>query len=475
MQRKLFAQTIFAATLFLLVTPVFTGTVPVFKDSFEALPPSLTGRILLTLTMPIPEEDRAAVLENKALLEAEGLSVAEDGSSVIFPNSSIAGWLIRFGPVETFAEADGSFTLNLGGVSGDTGSVYHPSHEDDVAIGSFSRDDLVTEGETPVPIVLELPFDGPCDMTVGPDNPAHCQVVKDTGLGSDHVILASPAGHDRYLPLDTYPPTPRESACQILDGWIDSNTSPLGSYFGSTCFNRVLSGMCPNEGGFGIFASEICCFKNHKGRFCQEVTPGDMKLLDLPTENWVVLDDETEFTVHSNSNWGETFVIPWLAKGIGGEIPVHSSYYDGEGGSIKHFEEDLLAAYSCATNTPSQGADIYVADRTVIYKTPRCLSKPPAAEAKDQYRIHSRDWRSDFVLTFQLHQGFLWQFEGGGAVFDLGQALELRGSRLSEPEPIEEDRGCAGQHIHGSHPCTGAPDPEPMKCGHGIVTPLAAD
>ncbi len=191
-------------------------------------------------------------------------------------------------------------------------------------------------------------------------------------------------------------------------------------------------------------------------------------------ENWVLLDDVTEFTVHSNANWGETLVTSWLNKGIGGQMPARGDYFDGEAGSIKHFDTDKLAAYSCKNNSPSQGGDIYVADRVVTYETPRCLSQSPTDDAKDQYRMQTRDGHGEFILTFRLEQSLLWQFEGGGAIFDLGQALELRGSRLGEPEPIEEDRGCTGQHIHGNHPCTGAPDPEPSKCGHGIVTPLGS-
>lgn len=458
------ATAILGVAALILANPVFTGDNPTFRDGFEE-PILVTGQILLSLTMPMPEADRAAVIANAPILEAEGLIVAEDGSTVIFPDSSPAGWLVRFGHAEALAAADGSFVLNIEGVKVDTGSIYHPSHEDDVAVGTFSRNDLVAEGQIPTPVVLALPFDGPCGMTVGPDNPAHCQGT--TGSSAGSLLQNADA-----LPYSSYPPTPRESNCQILDGWIDSNTSALASYFGSTCFDRVLVGACPNEGGFGIFASEICCFKNHQGRFCQELKPGDMELLDLPTDNLVVLDDVTTFTVHSNANWGETLVTQWLNKGIGGQMPAQSDYFDGEAGSIKHFDAAKLAAYSCKNNTPSQGADIYVADRVASYETPRCLTQAPANDAKDAYRVQTRDGRTEFILTFRLEQSFLWQFENGGAIFDLGQALELRGSFLSDPEPIEGDRGCAGKHIHGAHPCTGAPDPEPMKCGHGIVSQL---
>jgi hypothetical protein len=475
MRKTIFIAVIFMAATLTMATPVTTGSSQVFNDGFEE-PLWLKGRILLSLTMPIPEADRAAIMANAATLEAEGLIVAANGSSVRFPESSPGGWLVRFGTAEALAAADGSFVLNLAGISDQMGSIYHPSHENDLAVGTFSRNQLVADGETPSPIVFELPFDGPCNMTVGADNPTHCQVAQVASTDTDIASLFGQASNQpgNIFPLGTYPPSPRESACEILDGWIDSDTSPLGSYFGSTCFDRVIGGACPNEGGFGIFASTICCFKNHKGRFCQELTRGDMKLLDLPLDNLVILDDVTEFIVHSNANWGETMVTSWLDKDIGGKMPAQGKYFDGEAGSIKHFDADKLAAYSCKTNTPSQGADIYVADRMVTYETPRCLTKAPKENAKDQYRLQTRDGLGEFILTFRLEQSFLWQFEGDGAIFDLAQAMEFRGSRLSDPEPIAEGSGCIGKHIHGTHPCTGAPDPAPMKCGHGIVAPLGS-
>ena len=460
-------STILAPILLILATPLFSESGPSYRDSFEE-PVMVTGRLLLSLTMPIPEADRDEILTNAALLEAEGMIVAVDGSSVVFADASPAGWLIKFGRARALAAADGSFVMNVEGVNATSGSIYHPSHEDDRAVGTFSRSDLVPQGQTPTPVVLSLPFDGPCGMTVGPDNPSHCQ-------GTTTTTTASLIQNGPVLPNSTYPPSPRESACEILDGWISSNFSPLGSYFGSTCYNRVLAGACPNEGGFGFISEDICCFKNHRGRFCQELKPGDVELLDLPLNNTVVLDDVTTFTVHNNANWAETLVTPWLEKGIGGNMPAQSDYFDGEAGSIKHFDAVKLAAYSCKNNSPSDGADIYVADRVVSYKTPRCLTKAPASDAKDAYRIQTRDGLGEFLLTFRLDQSFLWQFEGSGEIFDLGQALELRGSVISEPEPIVDGKGCAGQHIHGAHPCTGIPDPDPMNCGHGIVTPLSPD
>lgn len=476
MRFMMFAAVSLGAAL-AFAAPVLTGQPVDFEDGFEGPPKLLTGKILLSLTMPIPEEDRQAIVDNAALLEAEGLTVAGDGSFVVFPDATPAGWLVRFGAVETLAGADGTFVLDLTGVGANSGSIWHPSHEDDVPIGTFSREDLVPDGETPVPVILQLPFEGPCGMTVGPDNPAHCQVAQATSLdvgSGGHLSKARNIAH--RLPemrlLDTYPPSPRETNCQILDGWIDSDTSALGSYFGSTCFTMVINGLCPNEGGFGIFAEEICCFKNHRGRFCQELLPGDMKLLDLSHEALTILDEPIEFTVHNNSTWAETTVITWLEKGIGGQMPPQGSYFDGEGGIIQHYDAAKLAAWSCETDSASDGADIYVADRTVVYEPPRCLSEAPASDAKDQYRVETRDGRENFVLTFTLHQSVLWKFVDSGQVFDLGQAIENRGSFLAEPEPVEPESGCPGQHIHGLHPCTSAPDPEPTKCGHGIVVPL---
>jgi len=248
MKDKAFGATTILVAILTLANPLFADKNHIIKDGFEDRPSQVTGRILLSLTMPLPEADRAAIIANAAILEAEGLIVAEDGSAVVFPHVSPAGWLVRFGSAETFAAADGSFSLDLEGVSGYTGYIYHPSHEDDLAIGSFTRADLVPEGEVPTAVVLELPFDGPCDMTIGPDNPAHCQAANNIAADPNDTLHALMGGHDTFVliadaPMDTYPPTPRESFCEILDGWIDSDTSALGSYFGSTCFNRVVGGL----------------------------------------------------------------------------------------------------------------------------------------------------------------------------------------------------------------------------------------
>src|SRR5262249_50820374 len=88
-------------------------------------------------------------------------------------------------------------------------------------------------------------------------------------------------------PLGTYPAR-GQSQCLDYDGASLDRTTVAGvlvDYVGSTCYRRIHEGCCGNElGSLWVSAKSVFGFKpkecsaNHKGRFCQEVTKGDIAI-----------------------------------------------------------------------------------------------------------------------------------------------------------------------------------------------------
>lgn len=416
---------------------------------------TLEGILNVRLTMPIPEGDRATFLAHRMEIEANGHTLAADASSITFPPMIPAGWTVRLGTEEEEVDPDGRFTLQWSPFSGVTqGEVFHP--ETPEALGTFSVADLAAVGQASEPIVLQLPFAGPCAMNADADRLEGCNAPPPPAAGAKRGM----AMHPELETGATYPPTPRADTCEILDGPLPGSVPVVGylaKYIGSTCQLRVLNGCCPNEGGW-LLGATICCFKNHKGRFCQELEEGDIEVLQNRTPT-VDLGRSVEVIVHNNSCFGETKVRQLVLLGlpIGGTLTGKNL----AAGLLRHYDQAKFAAWSCARNRPSQGRDIYEADQTLTYTTPRCLADASGTR-RDDFALGTFGGGTFFTAT--LDKTNLYRFENTGQVFSAANAAR-DGFLLAQPD------ACPGPllHVHGRHPCTGAPDPDGSACGHGRV------
>ncbi|MBI2981827.1 MAG: hypothetical protein HYY44_05995 [Deltaproteobacteria bacterium] len=397
----------------------------------------MSGHLVVEITMPVPEGERSMLLANREQIEALGVAVAADGSSVIFPDVTPAGWKVTLGNESTFIDKKGDFTIDVVSGGATEGDIF--PHSETVSWGTFTVNqlELIAGGKTPSTITLALDFQGGCCMESG--NACCEQPSTSSSITLKETLWSS------Y-------PTGKETTCLDYDGPVNTgNNGSVMAYLGSTCFKRVVAGCCPNEGGtpgqklFPQFYTYASCSENHKGRFCQEVTPGDITL--NPSEIVEVsLDEEEPITVHNNGCVGESNVRKRQDQ-LGGEFRTES-FFDGS--TVKHYEGQSIANYHYSG-----------ADRTLTYITPVCIG---SADLKDKYTFQT-DGES-LTLTFQLDATNHYQFTSGassGTIFNGNKATE-DGFTFGSV-----DVGCDSLHLHGNHPCTGEADPDPTGCGHGKI------
>ncbi len=93
-----------------------------------AVPPtgSLHGQVRLRSAIDVPPGARAGVLAMKTTLEAEGNTVADDGSTITSVMVGARGWLVRVGDAETYTAEDGTFTITVPTNPPTVGTIYHP-------------------------------------------------------------------------------------------------------------------------------------------------------------------------------------------------------------------------------------------------------------------------------------------------------------------------------------------------------------
>jgi hypothetical protein len=199
----------------------------------------------------------------------------------------------------------------------------------------------------------------------------------------------------------TYPnedPGAAQVACLDYDGFIESHTdrgdsSETGviAYPGSTCNLQVSIGCCDNEAAdIGRQVASVvsptrfpvlACTQNHKGRFCQSVTKGDVAIQvkgDIikagQTKEYEVDDGESvSIDVHNNGCYGVTHVNEGFLSSV---LPLGGRLAGGalENNAIRHF----------------LGTADYVPDRTVTYQAPAsCPSDVLAQFRRDRYEFET--------------------------------------------------------------------------------------
>jgi len=205
----------------------------------------------------------------------------------------------------------------------------------------------------------------------------------------------------------TYPnpdPAAEQIACLDYNGYIESHTdrgesSATGiiSYPGSTCNIQVQLGCCENEAAdigrqiasvpFPERFPVLACVSNHRGRFCQSVTKGDIAIevkgdiikAGQTKEYEVSAGELVPILVHNNGCYGDTRVNEGLLASVlllGGRI-VDGALGRLTGGVIHH---------------QADSGD-YFPDRDVAYQAPDpCPDDAFARFRRDRYRFETDGW-----------------------------------------------------------------------------------
>jgi len=437
-----------------------------------------TGQLLIRRLLNVPASVRSGLLAQQAAVDAAGLELTPDGSQLLWPLRGANGWWVRFGDSFTTTDEDGFFTIEIAPEDGPVGTLAHPQQSDD-PLFELPITLLAAVDQSPVPIQLEHEHAGPCGMNDDPafPDPDTCnEIVGDgfpTALAEDG---ASQASHVHYHdgaaldasqtdptqaktqgPLGTYPAA-NQHCCRDFDGGNYDGGTTLGTllnYMDSTCSMLIDSGCCAGELGSvkaSILSSvgllnPVSCKTNHKGRYCQEVTQGEVsvqidgRVIGRHTIGYflVRLGETKSVVVHNNGCFGETAVEKTEERIFG--ILTGPNF---SGGKITHYDNPKT----------------YVADRTLSYFVPKCID----SVRWNQYDRYS--FSTDGIWTwptFDLRYENLYKFVPNGPIFsaDNGPA---DGFHIANPDQ------CEGIHVHGFHPCTGAPEPPNAgPCGQGIV------
>jgi len=432
----------------------------------------MRGSVCFEASMEIPEEERAAAIEGRETLEGLGITVADDGSSVSF-EANPGGWRVVLGDESAFVDFENNFSITVVDGGATEGTIFDPPGE--VPWAFFTVDQLVGEDEETTPIEIPFEIRGGCCMDA--DDPCCAtaddllaKLIPSPGASPALEIALRPQTY-RTLAAQTFTyPTGNETTCLDYDGPVltGSNASEGNAinYLGSTCYLNVVNGCCANENGtiaflvldradferyFGNFEN---CANNHKGRFCQEITKGDVGW--IPSGEIPVKLGETElFALHNNGCFGVTYITLDLER-FGGEFS--GDKFDGL--FVQHYETGGPAG--------ALGGFAYQADQMLEYKAPKCVDS--MQDVRDTYTARVDGYASS--LTFELDVTNLWQFQDGTTIFSAvrGGADGFWIGDPEEPSESNDFKGCDDFHVHGAHPCSGAADPDDKGCGHGKVT-----
>lgn len=310
----------------------------------------LRGRILGVKRIRMPEASQASVLANRAAFEAEGLSVADDGSWVEGPVVPAPGWLVTFGDATARTNLDGEFTIDVPAGAPLVGSLFHPS-SDTFEVGPIALAQLAGGADEPEPVFVSIESEGSCSMNANPaENPTECH-----GAVAARRRVSSSAGDEEptlhvnpdpvlYPPLvekdgTTYPnmdPAATQIVCLDYDGYVPLDAvgvrHPVG-FPGSLCWDRVVMGCCDNERASvrildpllrhvpGLdpkdFPGPTSCQQNHGGgRFCQQLQQGDVAVgvgaatIGAGSSGFIEVTsgEKLPVVVHNNGCYGRTHV-----------------------------------------------------------------------------------------------------------------------------------------------------------------------
>jgi len=390
---------------------------------------TVRGLVELAKSITVPPDAQPDFVDNRATLEAQGFTVADDGSSITGPPEGAAGWKVAIGDQEARLDTSGSFILDLPGDGPLEGQLFHPSDPSTPVTRFFIVETIGITELFPTAIQLDLATQGSCGMNTDPakDPPSchsfpaltarassdlhpeprrtptqelFCSNLWDQGMFNPDQALHPPLLNGELGTYANTDPNALQCTCLDYDGYIqtgergDSGIKGAISYPGSKCQMQVSLGCCDNEAATikrRVLAlvdpytfPVLHCPDNHKGdRFCQSIKKGDLAVvakgqiahdgdtLDLtlaPSENVVI-------NVHNNGCYGETIVSPGFFNNAGGVLT--GDRLTGE--TLKHYDAysvyytDSNLTYFSNADCPSSGAsdkydfEVDDAEATVIF------------------------------------------------------------------------------------------------------------
>ncbi len=383
------------------------------------------GTVELAKSIAVPPDAQPDFVDNTATLQAQGFTVAADGSSISGPPEGASGWTAVLGDQQARLDATGSFILDLPGDGPLEGKLYHPSDASTPVARFFIVETIGATELMPAAIPLELATRGSCGMNAdAAKDPPSCHSFPALTSALHPRPRLTPAqeqfcstlwGQGMFNPdpaqypplvngdLGTYPntdPNAFQCNCQDYDGYIqtgergDSGIKGAISYPGSTCQMQVSIGCCDNEAATirrrvlslvdEYHFPVLHCPDNHKGnRFCQSIRKGDLAVrvkgqvahAGDTLEFTLAPSENVTLTVHNNGCYGETGVSPGFFNNAGGVLT--GDRLSGE--TLKHYDvysayyTDSDLTYLSNADCPSSGAsdkyDFTVddSDATVIF------------------------------------------------------------------------------------------------------------
>lgn len=418
-----------------------------------------SGSMAIQTRLLVPENERAGVLLKRPEFEAANVlllfqdlsvlarpnrqvnfEVADDGSSITFGPIAAAGWTITAGENGAILDQDGKYELEIPeGVS--QAFIFTPFDRSRPVV-VIPTEELTGEllfvhdfaGPCgPVPMTPD--FCGPTALAAAPSN-EEPDPEKFLGKIEAEGISRQLSLHFIEGGLGTYPDGD-ERTCQQIDGpssRFDIVNSTTQRYFGSTCHQLVMQGCCNGEGGsfFGFIRNRaignrfptqftppsIPCYLNHKGRYCQEVLPGDLTvqakghICGALNQRFSCPDIEVQpgesvlVLVHNNGCYGKT-IMGQSRREIGGQLtflldahdvrdPSQESPPDQQAfeplptnktesshpevsGAITHFNRDLFNAVSAEQGRSGKlnfNNNIYIPERRLTYSVPADAQGP---------------------------------------------------------------------------------------------------
>src|SRR5581483_8338356 len=353
-----------------------------------------TGRVTLTLKMPLKDEQRAYFEQHTAELAAEGVTLNAEGLQ--FATKPAAGFKVVVGDEVAMTGLDGVFRLAAQPRAGAQIRVTGTDGFFDKTVPA--QDHVAANGAPVTPIDFAVTLsNGPNGMNDYPSSTGNLVVIDATPPDQGF-----PCGSHKDCMLAKCPPG---RCCLDYDGkckdtpltrW-DCEPLRVQQFIGSTCQWWVTEGSCINEGAMTLGLGPGC-FDNHRGRECQDIDatflglqlttkdvvtnapPPDPRTLaqesyDSSTEETTAFcGDFVQLQLHNNTQANETQVsLNPLLSGLFGCVA------NGEidrSGTIEHFAQVSESTKS----TELSGAYRHINDFSILYTAPKTLSCDPATD-----------------------------------------------------------------------------------------------
>ncbi len=356
-----------------------------------------TGKVTLTLKMPLKDDQRAYFEQHPTELVSQGVTLTAEGLQ--FATKPAAGFRVIVDDELAMTGLDGVFHLAL---PPRAGAQIHVTGTDGFFDKTVPVQDHAAINGAPV-----TPIDFAVTLSNGPNgmNDYPTETASLIDLDAVPPDQGFPCGSHKDCKLAKCPPNrcclDYDGACadKPLTRW-ECTPLRVQQFIGSTCQWWVSKGSCINEGAI-TFGRGPGCFDNHRGRECQDIdatelglqlTTGEIQpnapppdprdllpislFSDSSTEETTAFcSDFVQIQLHNNSQSNDTevqfnpsFAVPFISCLANGQIDRL--------GTIEHFEQIGESTQS----TETTGAYRHINDFSILYAAPPTLACDPATD-----------------------------------------------------------------------------------------------